>query len=170
MILRVKTILLAGAIFALFGTLPSFPAGLDDSAGGPKLRGDGSIDDSQPGVQSDGLKRRGGGSIDDHSERHGRHGGDDHFRRGRGRDDQGLLTRDDDHRGRDRDRERERDRRSDDRSRSEARMETRERGESRRENRVESRDRSDTRMISERSREQERERERERGRDRDDRK
>lgn len=99
--------------FAQTSPTPTHISVSDDlNEDGLKLRGDGSIDDDQDGVDDanddigdDGLKRRGDGSIDDDQT-----GDDDRgveHARGRDRD---REDREDDHRGSDHERGRDRDR------------------------------------------------------------
>jgi hypothetical protein len=111
--------LMPACAFAQTTSTPALIEISDDlNADGVKLRGDGSIDDDQPGadddnsdddIGEDGLKRRGDGSIDDDQGDDGAddNGGDrDHGRHG-GRDDDNAG---DDHSGRGSDHERGRDR------------------------------------------------------------
>lgn len=94
-----------GLAIVLFGTAFSYSAGLDDPLFELKLRGDGSVDDSQPDRFSSEMKRRGDHSSGDRSDDRDLEEDRRRSRRNRGRDDLGILTRDNDPRDDDRGRE-----------------------------------------------------------------
>lgn len=93
-----SVIFFVGLAIAFLGPAFSYSAGLDDTPTALILRGDGSIDDDQQDRLLSEMKRRGEDSSEDKSEDRGLEENRSRSHRNRGRDDQGILTRDDDHR------------------------------------------------------------------------
>lgn len=103
------SVISAGGFFiALLGSVSCFSAGRDDAQAGVKLRGEISVDDSQSDSTPSGIKSPEEGSRDEASERRAYKGDRKSSLRSRGRDDQGILTRDEDYRYDDRARKRHR--------------------------------------------------------------
>lgn len=103
------SVILAGGFFiALLGSVSCFSAERDDAQAGVKLRGEFSVDDSQSDSTPSGIKSPEEGSRDEASEHRAYKGDRKSSLRSRGRDDQGILTRDEDYRYDDRARKRHR--------------------------------------------------------------